>query len=125
MDYAINRIPDTELEIMQVIWDCKPPVSRADIEEGLKGRHSLAPTTILTLLSRLVERGALVTEKQGRSNVYTPVFPREEYLAAQSRRFLQKLCGGDLHVFASALCGSGLSRDEVAELRRLLDEEKL
>ena len=110
---------------MQVIWDCTPPVSRADIEQGLQNKRRLAPTTILTLLSRLVDRGALVIAKQGRSNVYTPVFSRGDYLASQSNRFLHKLCGGDLHILASALCSSGLSRDEVAELRRLLDEDKL
>lgn len=125
MDYTINKIPDAELEIMQVIWDCTPPVSRATIEQGLEDKHRLAPTTILTLLSRLVDRGALVIEKQGRSNAYTPVFSRGDYLASQSHRFLHKLCGGDIHVLASALCSSGLSRDEVAELRRLLDEDKI
>lgn len=121
----INKIPDAELEVMQAVWNCTPPVSRSDIEHILENNHPLAPTTILTLLSRLAERGALVITKQGRSNVYTPVFSRQEYLAFQSNRFLNKLCGGDIHILASALCDSGLSREEVAELRRLLEAGEL
>ena len=63
--------------------------------------------------------------KQGRSNVYTPVYSRQDYLAAQSSRFLNKLCGGDIHVLATALCDSGLSREDTEELRRLLERGEL
>ena len=125
MDPTIRRLPDGELEVMQAVWDCQPPVTRGDVEEKLKDTHPLASTTILTLLTRLTQRGALVMEKRGRSNVYTPTFTRQEYLAAQSGRLFQKLCGGDLHLFATALCDSGLSREELEELRRLLEEGEL
>ena len=47
---------------------------------------------------------------------------REDYLAAQSRSFIQKLCGGSLSTFASALYDSGLSKEELEELRELLKE---
>ncbi|NLT40056.1 MAG: BlaI/MecI/CopY family transcriptional regulator [Clostridiales bacterium] len=125
MENAICRLPDAEFEVMQAVWDCPPPVSRADIERVLCRRRKMAATTILTLLSRLAERGALSVDKQGKSNVYTPVFSRGEYLAAQSRRFLKKLCGGDINVFAAALCDSGLSRDEIEKLRCLLERGEL
>ena len=124
MNISLNRLPDAELLVMQAVWDCTPPVSRADVERVLEDRHPLASTTFLTLLTRLTQRGALTLAKQGRTNVYTPVFSRQDYLASQSRRFLNKLCGGNIHVLASALCDSGLSREEVAELRRLLDEDE-
>ena len=57
--------------------------------------------------------------------MYTPLVSREEYLAGQSRRFLDKLCGGKLSVLAAALCDSGLSRDEIEELRGLLERNEL
>ena len=125
MDKKIPRLPDGELEVMQAVWDCEPPVSRGDVEEKLRSPRPLASTTILTLLTRLTQKGALEMEKQGRSNLYTPTFSRQEYLAAQSGRLIRKLCGGDLHLFASALCDSGLSREEVEELSRLLEEGEL
>lgn len=125
MDKKIPRLPDGELEVMQAVWDCEPPVSRGDVEEKLRSPRPLASTTILTLLTRLTQKGALKLEKQGRSNLYTPTFSRQEYLAAQSGRLIRKLCGGDLQLFASALCDSGLSREEVEELGRLLEEGEL
>ena len=64
-------------------------------------------------------------EKNGRAAVYYPLVTREDYLAQQSRRFLDKLCGGSIPAFANALCNSGLSKEEIAELRALLEQEEL
>lgn len=121
----IRRLPDAELRVMQAVWDCKAPVSRADIENILDREYPMAATTILTLLSRLVEREFITIEKIGRSNYYTPVISRQDYIAAQSRSFLDKLCGGDIRAFATALCDSGLSRSDIEELRRLLEKGEL
>ena len=121
----IRRLPDSELEVMQVIWDCTPPVSRSAIEAKLQDTHPMALTTLLTLLTRLSEKGFLIAEKAGRSKCYTPTVSRQDYLAAQSRRFLDKLCGGSLSAFANALCGSGLTKEELAELRDLLERDAL
>ena len=60
-----------------------------------------------------------------RSARYTPLVSQEDYLAGQSRRFLDQLCGGSLSTFANALCSSGLTRRELDELRDLLNGGKL
>ncbi len=125
MKVFTQRLPDAELEVMQAIWDCEPPASRADVEHIINKTHPLATTTILTLLSRLVEKGVIHAEKNGRSNLYIPLISRQNYLAAQSRSFFEKLCGGDMQLFASALCGSGLSKEEIEELRSLLERGEL
>lgn len=125
MDKAIPKLPDAELELMQAIWKCKAPVSRTDIEHIINAGRPLAATTILTMLARLTQKGALTVEKQGKSNIYTPVFSRRDYIASQSGRFFSKLCGGDIHLFAAALCDSGLSRTDIDELRRLLENEEI
>jgi len=110
---------------MQAIWDCTPPASRVDIEHILQEKHPLAATTILTILTRLVEKDFLTVKKHGRSNCYTPVISRHDYLASQSKRFVDKLCCGDMSIFAAALCDSGLSRKDIEELRSLLEKGKL
>ena len=125
MAVSIRRLPDAELEIMQAAWDCVPPISRADIEKIINETHPMAATTILTLLLRLTERGFLTMEKSGKSNYYTPVVSRADYLATQSKSFLDKLCGGNMRVFATALCDSGLSREELEQLRQLLERGEL
>ena len=125
MKETLRRLPDAELEVMQAIWACKPPVARTDIEEILFKTHPMAMTTLLTLLARLGEKGFIAIEKNGRRSYYTPCIPQEDYLASQSKTFVDKLCGGSLSTFAAALCNSGLSKEELAELRDMLERGTL
>ena len=121
MKERTRRLPDAELEVMQAIWACKPPAARTEINERLKETHPMAQTTLLTVLTRLADKGFIRIEKEGRSARYIPLISRQDYLAQQSRRFLEQLCGGSLPTFAAALCDSGLSREELDELRDLLE----
>lgn len=121
----IRRLPDAELEVMQAIWECTPPVHRVEIDKILENRHPMKLTTLLTLITRLADKGFIKIEKVTRSAQYTPLVSRDDYLASQSRSFIDKLCGGSVPAFANALCNSGLSKDEIALLRQLLDEDKL
>ncbi|MEA5038879.1 MAG: BlaI/MecI/CopY family transcriptional regulator, partial [Clostridiaceae bacterium] len=63
MNPPIRRLPDAELEVMQAVWECVPPVSRTDIERILQKRRPLAATTVLTVLARLTEKRFLSVEK--------------------------------------------------------------
>ena len=121
----IRRLPDSELDLMQIIWQQEPPVSRLEIEQRVCAHHELAPTTILTLLTRLCEKGFLSVEKQGRANLYTPLISRRDYLASESRSLLDKLYGGSVKTFATALCDSGISKEDLKELRDLLERDAL
>ena len=125
MKQDIRRLPDSELELMQIIWDREPPVTRPEIEETLAKTHPLAPTTILTFLTRLCAKGFLSLERRGRVNYYTPLVSRRAYLAAASRGVLDRLYGGSLANFAVALSESGVSREELEQLRRMLEEGTL
>lgn len=125
MKDAVRTLPDAELAVMQALWSCEAPARRAQIDEKLSLAHPIAPTTLLTVLSRLAEKGFLQIEKAGRSALYTPLITQEDYLARQGQRFYHQLCGKSLPVFAAALCQSGLSREELKELQRLLAEDAL
>ena len=121
----MKKLPDTELEVMQAIWNCPSPVHRVEIEDLLKEKHPMALTTLLTLLTRLSQKNFIKIEKNGRSSTYTPLISKEEYLAEQSKNFIQQVCEGKLTAFASALCDSGLTKDEIDELRILLERGNL
>ena len=125
MKHSIRRLPDGELLVMQALWQCEIPVSRAELEKKLPPEHPMAQTTLLTLLSRLAEKGFLAVERVGKSNCYTPLVTRDAYLSAQSRRFVDQLFGGSMSLFASALCDSGLSKEDLDQLRRHLEEGTL
>ena len=125
MNETIRRLPDAELEVMQAIWACEPPVARADIEDILYKTHPMAMTTLLTLLTRLGEKQFITIEKNGRRSYYTPCVSQEDYLASQSKTFVDKLCGGNLSTFAAALCSSGLTKEELSQLRDMLERGTL
>lgn len=125
MSDSIKRLPDSELEVMQAVWAGNPPVSRADIKKQLAASYPIAQTTLLTLLTRLTDKGFLKAELDGQRKLFFPLVSQQEYLAAQSNRFLKKLCGGNLSTFAAALCDSGLTKEEIAELRSLLERNEL
>ena len=116
---TIKRLPESELEIMQIIWKEDTAVSRITME------HPLAPTTILTLLTRLCEKGFLALRKEGRSNLYEPLITEREYLACESRSFLDRMFGGSIAGFATALCDSGIKKEELEELKSLFEKGDL
>ena len=125
MSNRIRRLPDAEQEVMQSIWAYQSPVARTDIENILFKEHPMAMTTLLTLLTRLSEKGFITITKNGRRSYYTPLISQENYLASQSKTFFEKLCGRNISTFAAALCDSGLTKEELAELREMLERGTL
>lgn len=121
----IQKLPQSELEVMQVIWALSAPVPRAVLEEEVYKVHPMAQTTLLTLVSRLVKKGFIKTEKNGRSSEYTPLVLKDEYIAMESKSFIQKVCGGSVSVFASGLIDSGISKEDLEELRKLLQKAEM
>ena len=119
---TLTHLPHAELEVMQALWALDHyPAHTADIAQGLS-RDWKAPT-LIKLLSRLEERGFVEGRKEGRANVYTPVVQREDYLAAESRSFLNRLHGGSLSSLMAALYPEKeLSREDIAELERILEK---
>lgn len=106
---------------MQIIWKEEPPVARSTIEQALGDEKQLAPSTIITFLTRLCEKGFLSLTRKGRTNYYTPLISEREYLAGESRSILDRLYGGSLASFATALCDSGVSREDIEELKDMLE----
>lgn len=119
---AIPRLPDAELAVMQALWALgEYPAHTGDIAAGL-GKEWKAPT-LLKLLSRLEERGFVAGSKEGRANGYTPLVRREDYLASESRSFLERLHGGSLSSLMAALYPEvHLTREDVAQLERILEK---
>lgn len=119
------RLPDSELLVMQSIWNHPSPVKRSEIEEDMQNIHPIAQTTLLTLLSRLTAKGFITAEKVGRMSFYTPIVSKRDYLASEGNRFFKDLCNGSMNAFAAAMCDSGLSREDIDELRSLLERGEL
>ena len=117
----MKRLPDTELEVMKALWDLGPDTPRVRLEDALSHR-GWAANTVNTYLSRLADKGYLSVARRGKSNLYTPLISREDYLAFDSRQVLSRLYGSSPRNFVAALARDGLARQDLEELRELLDE---
>ena len=71
---TMKRLPDSELEVMQAVWACNPPVSSADIKDKIAASYPIAQTTLLTLLTRLTDKGFLKAELDGQRKLFFPLF---------------------------------------------------
>ena len=122
----IPKISDTEWEIMRIVW-AQHPVTAADIIARLTAADSSwHPKTARTLLARLVEKKALDYEERGRVYVYEPRVTEAECVAAASGSFVERVFGGSLKpMLAQFIEQQQLTRAELDELRRLLDEQTL
>jgi len=121
---TLSRLPDAELEIMQIIWKCSGSATSAIIMQKLEGKKDWAVTTVLNFLARMVDRGFLAVHRSGKVNIYTPVVSEEEYLVSESRSFLERLHENSLKsLVASLYSGQEISRDDLEELKQYIDEK--
>lgn len=121
----MKRLPDSELELMMIIWDAKAPITRTEIEEGLPSERRISSTTVLSFLTRLQEKGFVQVQKMGRNNIYEALISREEYLKAESKSIWKRLYQGSVKNFMTALsAGEGLTDRDLEELQKFLDQKK-
>lgn len=123
MIQTIKRLPDSELDIMLIIWEANEPVSRSYIEKQINEKKNLASTTILSLLTRLINKGFVHAEKQGKGNLYSALVNENNYIQNEGKSMLEKLYGNSLKTFVSALYdGKKIDDSELSELRNFLNE---
>lgn len=108
---------------METLWE-RAPLTATEVVARLRESTGWAPNTIRTLLTRLVEKGAL-RAKDNASGVreFSPAVKREAVVRAESRTFLQRVFrGAEKPLLAHFAANARLTAEEVAELKKLLDE---
>lgn len=119
-----QKLPDTELKVMQVIWHNETPISTVAIREELQKERPWNLSALQTLLGRLVNRGFLQTDKQGKSRYYEPLVSEEEYLAEDSKRYFQKWTGGSLRDLVACLYENHtVTKEELEDLKAFIEQE--
>jgi len=118
------KISQSELDVMNVLWR-ESPLGSAEVVKRLETKKDWSSRTIKTLLSRLVDKGALTTEPEGRRFLYTPAISRDEYAGPATRNFAARLFGGRAAPLVAHLAeGDGLSDSDIAEIEALLEKLK-
>lgn len=124
MERQIPNITDAEWEVMKVLWAGSPRTAN-EIVQALEGSRDWNPKTVRTLIKRLTEKGAVGYEADGRIYLYHPTVQEEECVKSETRSFLKRVYGGAMRpMLAHFIRDEQLSREELEELRKLLDERK-
>jgi predicted transcriptional regulator len=114
-------ITDAELEVMKVLWDAPEGLTTGEVRNRLNCVWER--TTVLTLLSRLTEKGAVCAEKASRSFLYKSLIRKEDYGLMKTQSILSSIYNGSIKNMMSALCdANGLTGDKLRELQELLDK---
>lgn len=124
-DEAVGeRISDAEHAVMEALWD-KSPLTAADVCDRVCSTRDWSMPTVKTLLSRLVTKGAVETEVDGRRFLYTPTIKRSDYVGHESRRLVDRLFGGSpASLFAQLAESEALTDEDLVEIENLLRELK-
>lgn len=118
----LPQISEAEFEVMKIVWKYAP-INTNEITERLLSSTTWGTKTIHTLIKRLVTKGALSYEKQGRIFVYSPLVKENEYISQKSKSFVNRFYNGDISAMLSAyLENNQLSETELRQLRSILSE---
>lgn len=115
-------ISDAESIVMDVLWQ-RSPLSADEVIAALAKTRDWQEATIKTLLNRLLKKGAIAAEADGRRYRYSPVLTREAWLTQASRGLLDRLFGGRVAPLVAHFGEQkALSKKDIAELRALLEK---
>ncbi|MFA5970484.1 MAG: BlaI/MecI/CopY family transcriptional regulator [Sphingomonas sp.] len=115
-----ERISDAEHAVMEVLWD-DAPLTAQDVAERVGPARGWSANTVKTLLGRLLAKQVIAHEEDGRRYLYRPLVVREDYVAGESRRLIDRLFGGRLTPLVAHLAERDqLTDDDIAEIEALL-----
>ncbi len=122
MEKNIPRLPASELQIMMILWEGHPQMTRSEISHELDKERHLAPTTINTLLLRLKNKNFISSDLKNKTNYYTPLISKKEYQIQESHSVLEQVFDGSLVNFVTALYDNKkISPENKAELEAFLE----
>lgn len=114
------RISEAEMQLLQLLWD-ESPLGASELAERLPSSRQWSLTTVKTLLSRLVAKGALHAEQQGRRYLYRPAIARKTVAGGQAGGLIDRLFGGRVSPLVAQLAEQrDLDPDDLAELEALV-----
>lgn len=116
------KISPSEWEVLNIVWD-RAPVSAPEVAAALADETEWHAKTVLTFLTRLVDKGVLKVRRDGKLNLYTPRLTREQCVREESETFLQRVFrGATAPLLAHFVENAELTDTEVEELQRLLKQ---
>ena len=123
MDEISEKISDSELEIMQLLWRSPRALPLSEIRKSLQNSVGWEATTIKTLLQRLVSKNAVLQEKR-EVFYYSPLVGEEDYSSWATAKLVKRLYHGRARDLVAALVSSEeLTKGDINALRELFKME--
>lgn len=121
MNDPAPSISDSEWVVASVVWE-EGGLTATQIAERLTAKWKLK--TVNTFLTRLVGKGVLLAEREGRAFRYTARIPKEQCVRAESESFVKRVFGGAVAPMLAHFCeATDLTEAEVDELRQILNRK--
>jgi len=115
-------ISEAESLVMETLWQ-RHPLAAEEVSAILVQQQDWQETTVKTLLNRLLKKGAIKAEKDGRRFLYSPVLKREQWLMSESKGFLDRMFNGRIAPLVAHFSEQKkISKQDIAELKRLIGE---
>lgn len=113
----LGRLSETEMEVMEVIWELAMSVTVNQLMDIFESK-GWKTSTLSTILKRLIDKGFLTKSMSGKVNYYDPALTLSEYKKYETQSFLSRLYNGKVKNFIAALVDDAeLSPDDIAELK--------
>lgn len=120
----LGKLSETEMELMEVIWQEEEPVTVSRLLEVFENKD-WKTSTVSTLLKRLIEKGYLTKTLDGKVNYYHTTMSLEQYRKLETQSFLNRLYNGKVKNFIAALVDDDeYSQKDIAELREWFKQKK-
>ena len=115
-----ERISEGEYAVMEVLWH-EAPLTAAEVASRVPAEREWSLATVKTMLSRLLAKNLLSHEEDGRRYLYKPAIRREDYVAEESGRLIDRMFGGSVSPLVAQLAARDrLTPQDISEIEALL-----
>lgn len=118
----MKKLSDAEFEIMQVLWRHDEPMTSNQLLEEIGDNRNWKLASLMTVLARMAEKGAVYCDRSTRTNYYTALVSQDQYKITEGTSILEKLFNRSAKEFITSLYqGKQMSQKDIQELREYLD----
>lgn len=118
----IPKISETEWKVMKIIWN-NPYITANEVVDILDNYVEWKPKTVKTLLNRLLNKGVIHFEKEGREYKYYPLVSEEECIKEENKSFLDRVYNGAFKtMIANFIENQNLTKEDIDDLKKILEK---
>ncbi|KGK87420.1 beta-lactamase [Desulfosporosinus sp. HMP52] len=119
------KISEAEWEVMKIVWSRNSPLTANEIVDALEGIAEWKPNTVKSLITRLVKKKALGYKEKRRIYWYYSLVSETECIRSETQSFVSRVLGGAFKpLLVTFLQEEELSKDDIEELKRILEERR-